>query len=180
MNNFQKKIKINKKENYIEIIIDPCIYNINVIYTACYALIDKVYVHMYGDPEFEITVELKPKEKYNLKKLAMEFENELIKYAFYQKQHNENIGVKVLMLKRILALTDLQAETYVDNNIKKKLEKDTELIKNNLLDNHDDELDDDFFDDPEGISIPWEKKYGKKHNDKKAKNKEIKKKKTKK
>jgi His-Xaa-Ser system protein HxsD len=176
----QSSIKINKSENSVVVIIDPNIYNINIIYTTCYALIDKVYVHITGNPEFELTIELKPKENSDLEKLGKEFENELIKYAFYQKQHNETIGLKVLMLKRILALTDNNVQTYIDENIKEKIEKETELINNNILPKFDDELNDDFFDDPEGIAIPWEEKYGKKQNDKKREKSKNKKTKTKK
>jgi His-Xaa-Ser system protein HxsD len=176
----KSNIKINKSENSVIVTIDTNIYNINVIYTTCYALIDKIYVHISGNPESELLIELKPKDNYNLEKLGNEFENELIKYAFYQKQHNESIGLKSLMLKRILALTDNNVQTYIDKSIKEKIEKDTELINNNILPNFDDELDDNFFDDPEGIAIPWEEKYGKKENEKKHKKSKNNKNKTKK
>ncbi|MFT4304428.1 MAG: hypothetical protein ACMXYG_07715 [Candidatus Woesearchaeota archaeon] len=85
------------------------------------------------------------------------------------------------MLKKILALHDSEAPILVDTKMNEFLNTEAELLKDDPLkeiekeinDEIDDEIDDeinDFLDDPEGIAIPWEEKYGKKKkNDKKGK-----------
>jgi len=155
-------LEINKEEGVVLTKINPKIYSLSVIYTTCYVFVDKAYVHIDGEPEKEITIELKPKKETNLEEFAREFENELIKNAFYNKQHKESLGVKTLLLKRILAMPDKIAELYVHDKVKDKIDKELELIEQEL---ESEDLDDDLFDDPEGIAIPWEEKYGKEQNE---------------
>jgi His-Xaa-Ser system protein HxsD len=169
--NLPLNITPNKKDNAVYVTIDPKIYSMSVIYTACYVLIDRAYVHIEGLPEYEIKVELRPKETYSLEKLGKEFENELVKHAFFQKQHNEALGVKVLMLKRILAMSDDFAEIYADKGVSDKLQKADAILneKEKMSVPKTEEIEEDFWDDPEGIAIPWEEKYGKKEKGKQKK-----------
>ena len=158
----QSNLEIKREEGVVLTKINPKIYNLSVIYTTCYVFVDKAYIHIDGDPEKEISIELKPKKDSNLDELRREFENELIKNAFYNKQHKESLGVKTLLLKRILAMPDKIAELYVHEKIKDKIDEELELIEQEL---ENEDLDDDLFDDPEGIAIPWEEKYGKEQNE---------------
>lgn len=158
----QSNLEIKREEGVVLTKINPKIYNLSVIYTTCYVFVDKAYIHIDGDPEKEISIELKPKKDSNLDELRREFENELIKNAFYNKQHKESLGVKTLLLKRILAMPDKIAELYVHEKIKDKIDEELELIEQELK---NEDLDDDLFDDPEGIAIPWEEKYGKEQNE---------------
>jgi len=159
MGSAQSNIEVNSQENLVLSKINPKIYNMSVVLTTCYVMIDKAYIHIDGDPEKEIIVELRPKKEYDLEKMAREFEDELVKNAFYNKQHKETLSIKTLMLKRILAMPDKIAEVYVENKMKDKIDQELELINEEMS---EEDLDDDFFDDPEGIAIPWEEKYGKK------------------
>jgi His-Xaa-Ser system protein HxsD len=176
MGKLKKHIKINKIDDLINIKINTNVYSKKVIYTTCYALTDKIYVHLKSNPNSEFEVELKPKHEQNLEKLALEFENELIKYAFYEKQHNDNLALKILMLKKILILADPEARFYIDQQYKEELDKIKPLINNEPTFDFEDEPDDDFLDDPEGIAIPWEEKYGKKNEKKSNKKNQTKKK----
>jgi len=184
-------LNISTNNDCIEIKLDPKIYPIKVIYAACYSLLEKIYVHIDGDPLSTITVILEPKIKTNLEELSKEFENEIIKHAFYNSQNKDSTGTKILMLKRILAMSDTYSEINVPEEEVKKIQEKSDFINNVKEDKQSLEEDDindiavpweekygkesdnknskpsedldneDFLDDPEGIAIPWEEKYGK-------------------
>lgn len=125
-------LEINKKENFVLVSVNPKIYPLNVIYAAAYVFIDRAYVIIDGNPEEGVIVELKAKGKEDLKKLGYEFNNELLNYAVYEGQAKDNSEVRAVLIKRA------------------------------LLTNGEEETEDDFIEDPEGIAVPWEEKYGKK------------------
>ena len=83
MSRFAKKLKTNIKDENSEIsfCISPKIYPKDIIFTACYVFIDKVYVFLDHPGKDEIVVYLKSKQKLTLKKLEKlrdEFLNELL------------------------------------------------------------------------------------------------------
>lgn len=155
-------LELSKKENQVLISVNPKIYPLDAIYSAAYVFLDKAYILLDGNPEEKITIELKPKEKHDLEKLGREFNNELLNYAQYKKQAELNAPLRQILLQRAL-LTN-------DPSLQDSAAKEDEDLG---LDDLDDDLD--FLEDPEGIAIPWEEKYGKKA--KKAKPKKSKKKK---
>ncbi len=135
MKEFSSNLEINKEEGNIIISINPEIYDLNVIYTTCYSFLEKAFILIDGDPKFELLVELKPKDKIdprnpekNLEELGREFNNELIKYGFYKMQHQKSIGIKTLMLQRILAIDDSIANIYVEKRLAKELKEQEKLI----------------------------------------------------
>ncbi len=151
----------------IIISISPKIYPLDVIYSAAYVFLDKAYVLLNGNPEKEIVVELRPKEKSKkreLEKLGREFSNELLNYAFYKKQSERNAPIRQAILQRALLTSELQPE----EEGARKIEEIGEAEKF-------EESDNDYLEDPEGIAIPWEEKYGKKASKKKGKTKKKKK-----
>lgn len=133
-------IEVNKKDNYCLISVNPKMYSLDVIYSAAYVFLDKAYVLVDGDPQEEVIIELKPKEKHDLEKLGREFNNELINYANYKNLSIKNQGIRETIIQRAL------------------LTNDPSLIKaiNKV-------------EDPKGIAIPWEEKYGKSNKKRKAK-----------
>jgi His-Xaa-Ser system protein HxsD len=132
--------------------INPKIYPLEAIYSAAYVFLDKVYIMLDGDPESEVIVELKPKNKQNsreeLEALGREFNNELINYSDYQKRSERTARVRELIMQRAL-LTNAQIAGEQDY--------DADASLNGTVS----EDDSDFLEDPEGIAIPWEEKYGK-------------------
>lgn len=138
--------------------INAKLYALETIYSASYVFLDRAYVLLEGDAEKEIQIILKPKLKPNenedLEKLGGEFFNELINYSDYKARAKETKNIREMLLQRAMIANDPSIiQNYDDNEFKKILEE---------LD------DDDELDDPEGIAIPWEEKYGdkddKKHN----------------
>ncbi len=147
------------KENCVIVSVNPKIYPLEVIQSAAYILIDRVYVVMDGDPEEEIFVQLIPKETTDLQKLAYEFNNELLNYAVYHIQSKRNKEVRDAIVKRVFLtnnedyrpVTDAElampqpAETGPDEEGVEKLQE--ELEKNEDIIG--------FEDDPLGIAKPW-------------------------
>ena len=141
-----KTIKINKEENNCIVYINPEIYPLDIIYSAAYVFIDKAYIVLDGDPKKEIKVILKPKTEYDLNKLGMEFNNELLNYVVYKEQSRKNKGIREAIMQRALVTNDLSI-----------------VGEDDLFNDKFDEKEiDDYLEDPEGIAIPWEEKYGKK------------------
>lgn len=139
-------IKIEKDS--VVLIINPKIYPLSTIYSASYVFLDRAYVLLDGNPEKEVIVKLKPKQKQDLKKLGMEFFNELINYADYQKRAEQTKNIRETILQRALLTND---PSFIESA------QDKEIAE---------ELEDEELDDPEGIAIPWEEKYGKKNKNK--------------
>lgn len=145
-------IDVNEKEGCIVLHLNPNLYSLDVIYSAAYVFLDKAYVLLDGDPKKEVLVSLRPKEKNDIKSLkdiANNFTNELINYSFYKKQAEKNIKLREAILQRVLFINDVQ-------NKDQSQSIECETLK--------DISKEDFLEDPEGIAIPWDEKYGNKDN----------------
>jgi len=147
----QDKIRI--ENNSIILNINPKIYPLEIVYSAAYVFLDKSYILLDGDPEKEISIRLKPKEGQDLEKLGNEFLNELINYADYKKRAEDTKTIRETLLQRALITNDPAA-------IQNPTEQDDEF--DDIMGELDE--DDNYLDDPEGIAIPWEEKYGKQAN----------------
>ncbi len=135
----KESIKIDEKDNSVLIYVNPEIYPLDVIYSAAYVFLDSCYILLDGDSKREIIVKLNLKNKMKTGRLyefGKEFFNELLSYAFYKSQAEKNFAIRQAILQSALFTPE-----------------------EDLKDTNDDS--DDFIEDPEGIAIPWEEKYGK-------------------
>jgi len=157
MDNKKELISLDKSDNSVLLSVNPKIYSLDVIYSAAYVFLDKAYILLDGDPEKEVVVRLRLKEEISensekeLKKLGNEFFNELLNYSFYKKQAEKNSKIRETLLQTALIGSSLQ-EPQIETS-----------------------QDEEFIEDPEGIAIPWEEKYGKlkKNSLENSKNKEL-------
>jgi len=139
---------LREKDSSIVVRVNPKIYPLHTVYSASYVFLDRCYIILDGDPEKEILVELKLKKNSELELgvLAKEFFNELLNYAFYEEQSKKNAPLRNTLLQAAL-LSNIGVE---------KLDES--------LDDEDwseiEDLEDEEFEDPEGIAVPWEEKYG--------------------
>jgi His-Xaa-Ser system protein HxsD len=134
-----KDIKVDEKENACIIKLNQKVYPLDVIYSAAYVFIDKAYIILDEDSKKNISVFLKPKKKMDLNELGGEFYNELLNYAQYKTQAEKNKAIRETIIQRALITNDpsiIEEENLFDKDI------------------------DEYLDDPEGIAIPWEEKYG--------------------
>lgn len=147
-----KKSNLDLKGGSVVLSVNPKVYPLGAVYSAAYVFLDRAYVLLDGDPKKEILVELKPKKKENLENLGRDFNNELINYAEYNKRAKETQKIRKILLERALVTNDPSISA---DFISKEDNKFEELM---------DDLEDDqnHFEDPQGIAIPWEEKYGNK------------------
>ena len=133
------KAKIEKNKNLIKAIINSKLYPLEAVYGAAYVFLDKAYFRLDGDPEKEITVQIKSKEKLSrkgLENLASDFLNELLNYSLRYKISKNNRKIREYIIGTAL----LSA----------------------LGENLEEETKEDWQKDALGIAIPWEEKYKKK------------------
>ncbi len=102
-NMINEHIKI--KEGYAVISINPEIYSLPIIYSAAYVFLDKAYI-VLDKENGKITAYLKPKENEDIRKLAMDFYNELLNYAHYSQRVKENHEITKMIIQRALFSTD--------------------------------------------------------------------------
>jgi His-Xaa-Ser system protein HxsD len=138
-----ENLQVNKKDNSVTVFVNTSIYPLDVIYSASYVFLDRAYVLIDGDPKKAVTVKLLPKEKQDPEKMGMEFNNELLNYSLYKKQSEKNAAIREAMLQRALLTAEFAPEA-----------PSVEIPEF-------EEADADFLEDPEGIAIPWEEKFGK-------------------
>ncbi|MBI2558988.1 hypothetical protein HYW20_06725 [Candidatus Woesearchaeota archaeon] len=91
------------REGSLVISVNPKIYPLDVIFSAAYLFTDKNYIVLDGNPEEEVLVEIKPKEKTDaMERIADEFNNELINYGAYAVQTSRNAHTRLHILQRVL------------------------------------------------------------------------------
>ena len=163
----------NDTENQVSFIVDPEIFSLEILRGAAFLFIDRCYVHLdKGEDGFIVRLKgkdvLDPKE---LEALEGEFENELLNQSIREQVNQRNARLRELILaKAIFAGTNPDQLREVREGFSEKLGEQT-------LSNIDDdsnpeeeaelerllaEIEEDLADDPLGIAIPWDEKYGKK------------------
>ncbi|MFW9873760.1 MAG: hypothetical protein ACFFG0_11700 [Candidatus Thorarchaeota archaeon] len=146
----QGNIEINKKEGSVLVSVNPKIYPVDVVLSSAYIFTDSCYILVDGDPDKEITVELRPKnKKENIEKIGRNFNNELINYANYAVQAIKNERLREAILNRVL-LTN-------------SIEEPEEAIENEDYSEKEDEPWN--LEDSEEIAVPWDEKYGESENE---------------
>ena len=137
-----EKFKIEEKENKIIITVNPLLYSLEVVYSAAYTFIDKVYLFLEESTKNQIAINIKGKEKLTKKRLedlAGEFCNELLNCALRDKISKNNQKIREQIIARAL----FSAEETSNGKVTEKLGK--EKWQKDIL----------------GIALPWEEKYGK-------------------
>jgi His-Xaa-Ser system protein HxsD len=147
-----KSMSVDKADGTVSIKLNSKLYSPEIIYCAAYIFIDKAYIILDGDPEKEIIVMLKPKGKYDLKKLGLEFYNELLSYSVYSKKNKDSKAVRDAILQRAILTNEsyspqaATADAVDDKEIEEELKK----------------IDMEATEEIKDIAVPWEDKYGKK------------------
>jgi len=140
-------MKITKKKNELVISLNPKIYPLEAIYGACYIFIDKAYLLLDGDPKKEIKISIIGKQELklkNLEKIAGEFKNELLNYTLRLSIAKNTKKIRETIVERALFSVLPHEEELEVIDQSEQIDKKT------------------IEDDPLGIAVPWEEKYGKK------------------
>ncbi len=116
--------------------IDLKVYSLDTVYAAGYVFLDRAYL-ILDKGNKKINIFLIPKnKKENLKKLGMDFSNELLNYAHYYSRAKATKGIVEKILQRALfsaapGLIEESEEREIEELLK-DLEKDEqtkELVK---------------------------------------------------
>ena len=130
----KERITIDQKKNQATIVVNTKIYPPEVIYSAAYVFLDKAHFLFDGDPKKEVVVTVNPKESgLDLKRLCLDFNNELINYSVYVIQAARKQAIREAIIKRALATNTEQDERECEET----------------------EKEGDWLDDPDGIAKPW-------------------------
>ena len=122
--------------------VNQRIYPLEVIYGTAYIFLDKCYVFLDKADNNQVAVRLRAKPdcgEDEFEGLVGEFENELLSQAFRRKVAQRTEAVREAIVHR--ALFSALPESL-----------DLDL---------DDDDDGDYLDDPLGIAVPWEERFGK-------------------
>lgn len=140
-------LELHQDENYVVLSLNPKIYPLDIIYSAAYVLMDKIFVVIDGDPKEEIIVELRPKDKKkDLEELGRDFNNELLNYAVYKIQSEKSKEIKDTIVKRALLTNEKCVE---EQDFEESIEEKPEEI----------DEEESYIDDPLGIAKPWEETH---------------------
>lgn len=171
-------LEIDKKGGYLIVSVNPKIYPLEVIYSAAYVFIDRAYLVVDGNPEEEVFVQMKPKDKNDdMEKLGNEFNNELLNYAVYVVQAMKNQPLRKAIIERAM-MTNSQGGVHEGEKCEKcgcKIEFCAECNEKYCpsCEPHEDKeemKEEDFvIDDPLGIAKPWESTNGGKNEEPKDK-----------
>ncbi len=132
MDEKENMLKIEKDRAVLR--LNPAIYPLDIVYAASYVMIDKAFILLDGDPNNHIDVEIRKKsEEQDLKRLVVEFNEELLNYAVYKVQSEKNKRLREVILQRVLLTNTLNRS---DNSIKS--------------------VDVGYKNDPKGILKPWQ------------------------
>lgn len=142
--------KTNIKKNKVTLKLNQELYPLETIYTVSYLYLDEAYFFLKKDDKNRIIIEITPKNKTDIENFAKEFKNQLINYGQQILINKENSDIKKKILEEIL-FHSVPKEKKIEQGKKSELyDEELEMI--------DEELE---IDDPEGIFVPWEEKYGK-------------------
>ena len=127
----------------VTVVLDRGLYPLDVIYGASYVFVDRCYVLLDSPDADHVQVELRGREALDeagLRSLAGEFGNELLNQAWRSQVTRNNRAVIEAVMAKAMAGA---------------------LGPPDLDDAAAEEFEADAFDDPLGIAVPWEEKYGK-------------------
>lgn len=94
---------INTGKGYVKLKVDTTFYPLTTIYSAGYVFLDRAYLYLDKDSKDKVVIWLFWKNKReNLKKLGMDFYNELINYAHYFSSLKANAEAIKMLMQRAL------------------------------------------------------------------------------
>jgi len=139
----ESAVQFDSTDGNVVLSFDESIYPRDVVFGAAYVLMDRCFVHLDRD-ENKMLVRLRPKPGVSLdaSSLAGDFENEAIAQAWRREILKENGSLVESMTARVLS--GAAGAPSLDDLLNTDLSGLGEA-----------------FDDPLGIAVSWEEKYGK-------------------
>jgi len=144
------------------LLVHKDLYPKEVLFGTAFTFLDRCYVHLdVADPQrIQVRLRPRPSSSWTADELAGEFANELVNQALRLHFSRQTEKVRTQVVARAIALAgagDLEAPQSQAAPGGSVPDLPPEVAK--LLAEEDEILD--FLDDPLGIAVPWEEKYGK-------------------
>jgi len=163
MENTNNLYTIYKDSNVVEVRVKKDLFSKKAVIAASYILMGKSYV-MFDDSEKFYLIFLKPKENYDLEKLAWEFYTKLIEQEalFVHQQQTENI--REMIINQALSNYVEPEEIKMEEEAVAQQEQIRDEVNKAMYSfrvGNERPLEELFVEDPLGIAKPWEEKYGK-------------------
>jgi His-Xaa-Ser system protein HxsD len=143
------QVAVTADENSVSVTFERSLYPLDVIYGASYVFIDRCFVLLDTPAPGKLCVSLRGRDKLSadsLQTLAGEFGNEVLTQLWRQETIRQNLSIIEVVTARALAGAQAPANTAALSPSPPTEASSTDLA--------------DAFDDPLGIAVPWEEKYG--------------------
>ncbi|OGR90688.1 MAG: His-Xaa-Ser system protein HxsD [Elusimicrobia bacterium RBG_16_66_12] len=169
---------MTKQSKETQITVDLSVYPLEAVQAAAYSLTDRLIVRIARDGKGSVSVVLKPKSGGDLEALAGRFHNELLHESLRLQVSQANQKIREYIVTKALVSAQVpsavppmaasesapaaqgacpECETQqsqaapppVDADLEKEIEKLLAEIEKG-----------DGADDPLGVAVPWEEKYG--------------------
>jgi len=136
----------------IDVVVDPSLYPLEAIQAAAYVFVDRCFVLLDRSPDGRVKVTLEPRQpelEGALRTAAGEFQNELLAQVLRLELSRRHEKVREALVARALfgAAPAVEAAAPSDE----ELGVEARFVPAG---------EDDYLDDPLGIAVPWEEKYG--------------------
>lgn len=139
----------------LELLLDQTLYPVDSIMGSAYVFTDRCYVLLDRVAENQVKVALTAKPGTSgeaFAAIAGEFQNELLAQALRRHIGERHAKVRELIVARAMFGAAPELEAPAPALDEAALGVDAKYVPAS---------DDDFLDDPLGIAVPWEEKYGK-------------------
>jgi len=167
-------VTVVKLDNAVQFSVNPKVYPLDLVYQAAFIFIDRTYAYLDMDAKGQIVVQLKGKAALDapaLDALAGEFRNELLNQAVRKQLAKENKRLRELIVAKALfsaarpqelreVMDSLESRRPVSEEPAPRPWDDATKEEQDELDRLLAEIEKDFAEDPMGIAVPWDEKYG--------------------
>jgi His-Xaa-Ser system protein HxsD len=159
----KSRFYVNERAGSVDIKVNSGIYPLDIIYSAAYSFTRGNYVILDKEGD-DIIVELRPKEeKKDLEALGRDFLNSLIRFVVHKQNCEESKDTRYMFLQRALLINSPPDNVAGSSG---PIQAASDAVDGGMEDFDLDNLD-ELIDDPDGIAVPWEEKYGKQKKGKK-------------
>ena len=146
------KKRATKEPGVARVVVNNSLYPQDVVFGAAFTFLDRAYLHLDVVDENSTSVEIRPRPGQCAETLAGEFDNELVTQAVRLRLARETSELRTMIVGRAIGEAQPRqprpaAEPELPPEIAKILAEEEESL--------------DFLDDPLGIAVPWEEKFGK-------------------
>lgn len=145
------------------VVVHKTLYPADVLFGTAFGFLDRAYLHLdvQDADRIKVEIEARPGTRFALDELVGEFKNELVNQALRHKLAKQTEKVRTMIVGRAIAeAIPLEGTTAAPAQPAAPALPDLPPEVAKLLAEEEDSLD--FLDDPLGIAVPWEEKYGKK------------------